>query len=87
MVDVSSSGVRASNDLGGVLVKALGLPQNIIKLSMSFEVGKPARIECECVVVPEKGAVSAIALELQRFEVRLKEADEQAGVDAAGQVV
>lgn len=48
-------------DLARALIKALGLPQNVTKLSITLAAGKPVLVECQCLPEIDAGSVGLIA--------------------------
>ena len=60
----------ARAELARALIKALGLPRNITKLTLTMAAGKPVLVECQCIPEIEPGDIGVIAAMGGRFELQ-----------------
>jgi len=61
---------EATKTLGNALIEALGLPQNVTRMTITLDAGKPPVVECEYVPVEVDGSpVSALKGRFELVEI------------------
>lgn len=64
-----SASVDSKAELARALIKALGLPQNVTKLTLTMAAGKPVLVECQVMPEIESGGIADVGALAGRFEL------------------